>query len=49
MKVLGGKTTESFVNYNFMSKRHIEVVEDAMNRVLYILRIIPRDGVDKAH
>lgn len=32
-----------------MSKRHIEVVEDPMNRVLYILRIVPRDGVDRAH
>lgn len=32
-----------------MSKRHIEVLEDPMNRILYILRIIPRDGVDAEH
>jgi hypothetical protein len=49
VKVLGGKTTDTFVNYNFLSQRFIEVIEDPMNRVLYILRIIPRDGVDKAH
>ena len=49
VKVLGGKTTDTFVNYNFLSKRFIEVIEDPMNRVLYILRIIPRDGVDQAH
>lgn len=47
--MLGGKTTDAFVNYNFLSKRNIEVIEDPMNRVLYILRIIPRDGVDVAH
>lgn len=23
VKVLGGKTTDSFVNYNFVDKRHI--------------------------
>lgn len=48
-RVLGGKTTDSFVNYHYMSKRHIEVLEDPMNRIVYILRIIPRDGVDAEH
>lgn len=48
-KILGGKTTDAFVNYNHVSKRNIEVIEDPFNRVLYILRIIPRDGVDQAH
>lgn len=49
MKVLGGKTTDALVKYNSLTKRNIEVIEDPMNRILYILRIIPRDGVDVEH
>lgn len=48
-RVLGGKTTDSFVNYHYLAKRHIEVLEDPMNRILYIIRIITRDAVDREH
>ena len=38
---------DSFINYNYLSKRRIEVMEDPYTRLPYLVRFHLRDGVSQ--
>lgn len=43
----GSHLHDTFVRYNFISKRRIEVIEDPFSRIPYLIRTHLRDGVSK--
>lgn len=50
MKVIeGGHIHDTFVRYNHVSKRRIEVIEDPFTRISYLFRFHLRDGVSAEH
>lgn len=40
---------DTFVHYNFVSKRKIEIIEDPFTRIPYLIRFQLRDGVSREH
>lgn len=47
--VQGSHLSDTFVDFNFLSKRKIEILEDAFTRIPYLVRFNLRDGVSKEH
>jgi hypothetical protein len=45
--VEGSHLTDTFVDYHFLSKRRIDILEDPFTRIPYLVRFNLRDGVSK--
>jgi hypothetical protein len=45
----GSHFSDTFVAYNGLSKRRIEVLEDPLTGIPYLVRFNLRDGVDNSH